>query len=107
MGKSTFESIQAEMLDLYRKKNADYGNSFSETIEEFGYIPAVARINDKLKRVKNIVKGNKMNIEESMRDSLIDICNYCVLTIIEIDNGRKIPLQREKIYQDGATPTNK
>lgn len=87
MGKSTFESIQAEMLDLYRKKNADYGNSFSETIEEFGYIPAVARINDKLKRVKNIVKGNKMNIEESMRDSLIDIAVYAMLTIIELDNG--------------------
>lgn len=78
--------VIAEMLDTYKKKNADYGNSFAETIQEFGYIPAVARINDKLKRVKNMVKGNEMNVNESMRDNLMDIANYCVLTIIELDN---------------------
>lgn len=78
--------VIAEMLDTYKKKNADYGNSFAETIQEFGYIPAVARINDKLKRVKNMVKGNEMNVNESMRDNLMDIAVYSVLTIIELDN---------------------
>ena len=86
---TTFEKITAEMLETYKKKNADYGNSFSETIQEFGYIPSVARINDKLKRVKNIVKGKDMNIkDESMRDNLMDIANYCVLTIMELDNQK-------------------
>jgi hypothetical protein len=89
MGKNQFESVLAEMLETYNKKNADYGNSFSETIQEFGFVPAVARINDKLKRVKNMVKGNDMNItDESMRDNLLDIANYCVLTIIELDNQK-------------------
>ena len=84
---TTFEMVIAEMLNTYKKKNADYGNSFAETIQEFGFIPAVARINDKLKRVKNMVKGNDMNIkDESMRDNLMDIANYCVLTIMELDN---------------------
>lgn len=84
---TTFEKVTAEMLETYKKKNADYGNSFSETIQEFGYIPAVARINDKVKRMKNIVKGQKMNIEsESLRDALLDTANYCVLTIVELDN---------------------
>ena len=80
--------VIAEMLDTYKKKNADYGNSFAETIQEFGYIPAVARINDKLKRVKNMVKGNEMNVNESMRDNLMDIAVYSVLTIIELDNQK-------------------
>ena len=84
--KTTFEMVIAEMLDTHKKKNADYGNSFAETIQEFGYIPAVARINDKLKRVKNMVKGNEMNVNESMRDNLMDIAVYSVLTIIELDN---------------------
>ena len=85
---TTFEMVIAEMLNTYKKKNADYGNSFSETIQEFGFIPAVARINDKLKRVKNMVKGNDMNItDESMRDNLMDIAVYSVLTIMELDNG--------------------
>ena len=87
--KTTFEMVIAEMLDTYKKKNADYGNSFAETIQEFGFIPSVARINDKLKRVKNMVKGKDMNIkDESMRDNLMDIANYCVLTIMELDNQK-------------------
>lgn len=80
-----FENITSEMLNTYKKKNADYGNSFSETIQEFGFVPAVARINDKFQRVKKMVKGKQMNIDESMRDNLLDIANYCILTIMEID----------------------
>ena len=86
---SKFGKVLSEMFDTYKKKNADYGNSFSETIQEFGYIPAVARINDKLKRVKNMVKGNDMNIKnESLRDNLMDIAVYSVLTIIELDKQK-------------------
>lgn len=86
---SRFGKILSEMLNIYQRKNADYGNSFAETIREFGFIPAVARINDKLKRVKNMVKGREMNVikDESLRDNLMDIAVYSVLTIIELDNG--------------------
>ena len=84
----SFSGILCEMRETYEKKNADYGNSFSETIDEFGFIPAVARINDKVKRMKNIVKGQKMNVNESFRDTLLDIANYCVLTIMELDKRK-------------------
>lgn len=83
----SFTDILKEMQELYEKKNHDYGNSFSETIQEFGFTPAVARINDKLKRIKQMVKGEQMMVTESMRDNLIDIANYCILTIIEIDKS--------------------
>lgn len=61
---SRFDEILQEMRELYEKKNSDYGNSFNETIQEFGFVPAVARINDKVKRMKNIVKGQEMNVKE-------------------------------------------
>lgn len=83
---SSFKDILTEMQELYESKNKDYGNSFSDTIKEFGFIPAVARINDKFNRVKSMVKGQQMNIKESLRDNLMDIANYCVLTIIELDS---------------------
>lgn len=85
-----FDLVLEEMLQTYEAKNADYGNSFGDTIKEFGYTPAVARINDKLNRIKNMVKGNKMKYNESMRDNLLDIATYCVMTVIEIDNGTQI-----------------
>lgn len=83
---SSFSSILKEMQELYEKKNHDYGNSFSKTVQEFGFKPAIARINEKFERVKQMVKGEQMQVNESMRDNLIDIANYCVLTIVEIDN---------------------
>lgn len=87
---SRFDEILQEMRELYEKKNSDYGNSFTETIQEFGFVPAVARINDKVKRMKNIVKGQEMNVkEETFRDCLMDCANYCVLTLMEIENKAK------------------
>lgn len=87
---SRFDEILQEMRELYENKNSDYGNSFNETIQEFGFVPAVARINDKVKRMKNIVKGQEMNVkEETFRDCLMDCANYCVLTLMEIENKAK------------------
>ena len=87
---SRFDEILQEMRELYEKKNSDYGNSFNETIQEFGFVPAVARINDKVKRMKNIVKGQEMNVkEETFRDCLMDCANYCVLTLMSIENKAK------------------
>ncbi len=82
---TSFADILKEMQELYLKKNHDYGNSFSETVQEFGITPAIARINDKFKRVKQMAKGEQMLIKESMRDNLIDIANYCILTVVEMD----------------------
>jgi hypothetical protein len=92
--RTTFNDIVGEMQETYKKKNSDYGNSFNETIEEFGFVPAVARINDKVKRVKNIVKGQDMNYQESLRDNLMDIANYCVMTIMSIDDKK----ETEKLF---------
>jgi len=85
---TTYVDIIDELYDTYKKKNSDYGNSFADTIEEFGFIPAVARISDKVNRMKNIVKGQRMNVkDESFRDALMDTANYCIMTIMEI--GKK------------------
>ena len=93
MDKELFGKVLDEMFNTYTAKNGDYGNSFSETIREFGYIPAIARINDKLNRLKKMVKCERMNIpEETMRDNLMDIANYCVMTIMELDNATETVL---------------
>lgn len=92
--RTTFNDIVGEMQETYKKKNSDYGNSFNETIEEFGFVPAVARINDKVKRIKNLVKGQDMNYQESLRDNLMDIANYCVMTIMSIDDKK----ENEKLF---------
>ena len=78
-----FEKVQKEGLELFKKKNADYGNAF----EEFGTIGILVRMNDKIKRAMSI-SNNKIALveDEKIRDTLIDLHNYCALAICLIDN---------------------
>ena len=85
---SEFREIIEEMIQLYISKNKDYGNAFKQSYDEFGAIMAVIRINDKLNRFKTLIKQNSEVKTESIKDTLIDLANYAVMTIIEINKGK-------------------
>lgn len=80
----TFRKVLDEMLNTYEKKNHDYGNSFSRSYYEFGLIAAVVRMSDKMERLKSLCKKKAM-VDESVRDTLLDLANYAVMTVVEID----------------------
>ena len=80
------KNICAELNDLYESKNADYGESFSKTFAEYGIVAPIIRLDDKLSRLKNLHKKGVQKIkDESMRDTLIDLANYAILTVMELD----------------------
>ena len=80
------EMLMAEMMGIYKAKNADYGDSFSESFEEFGLIAPVVRMNDKMNRIKSLSKkGDRQVKGESLRDSLMDLANYALMTVVELD----------------------
>lgn len=85
-----FKEITDEMNALYERKNHDYGNSFSDTFEKLGAVSAVTRMYDKMNRIVSLVstKEQKVN-DESLRDTLIDIANYAVMTIMELDKRKE------------------
>lgn len=87
MSESKFESITKEMLELYKIKNKNYGNSFSKQFEEYGLTSVCIRLEDKLNRLKSLNKqGKEANVDdESIRDTLVDLANYAILTVIELD----------------------
>ena len=87
MSESKFESITKEMLELYKIKNKNYGNSFSKQFEEYGLTSVCIRLEDKLNRLKSLNKqGKDANVgDESIKDTLIDTAVYAVLAILEID----------------------
>lgn len=75
-----------QLLKIYMDKNADYGDSFSKSYKEFGIIAPVVRMNDKMERVKQLSKsGDRKVKDESLKDSLIDLANYALMTVIEIE----------------------
>jgi hypothetical protein len=78
--------ICAELTDLYTRKNQDYGNSFHDSYIEEGMSMARIRLGDKLNRFKTLTRNNQQSVkDESIRDTLIDLANYAIMTIMEMD----------------------
>lgn len=76
------EKIQREGLELFKKKNKDYGDAFAK----FGVIGVLMRIEDKLQRSISITK-NGVNLikDETIRDTLIDLHNYAAMAMMLYD----------------------
>ena len=75
-----------EINNLYAKKNHDYGDSFHQTYLEEGMAMPRIRLSDKLNRFKSLTRQNTRQVEdESIRDTLIDLANYAIMTILEME----------------------
>lgn len=77
---------------IYEQKNHDYGNSFGETFEKLGIISAVTRLSDKYNRICSLATKSETERQvkdENIRDTLIDLANYAIMTIIEMDNAKE------------------
>lgn len=74
--------ITEELYEIYRAKNSDYGDSFGKLYEKFGLQSSVIRLWDKLNRLETLL-GKERKVDESIDDSLMDMANYCIMTLIE------------------------
>lgn len=91
----TFKEITNEMLSLYERKNKDYGNSFGKTYEKLGIISAVVRLQDKMNRIIELTtKGEQQVNDESLRDTIIDMANYSVMTLMEMSKSEDVHADR-------------
>ena len=72
-------NIQNEGLNLFIKKNKDYGDAFAT----YGIVGVIMRMEDKLHRYLSITK-NGVNLvnDESLKDTLIDLHNYSAMAIM-------------------------
>ena len=81
------KKICEELNVLYAKKNHDYGDSFHTSFVEEGMAMPRIRLGDKFNRFKNLSRNNKQEVnDESLRDTLIDLANYAIMTILEMEN---------------------
>lgn len=79
-------SLCKELNDLYARKNHDYGDSFHQTFEEEGLAMARIRLGDKLNRFKTLSRSEgQAVVDESIRDTLLDLANYAVMTVLEME----------------------
>ena len=75
-------AVQSEALELFRKKNADYGDAFAT----YGPIGVIVRMGDKINRLVSINQNGVTLVDsESVRDTLIDLHNYAAMAIMLLD----------------------
>ncbi len=80
-----FTKVQQEGLELFKRKNADYGDAFAN----YGPIGVLVRMGDKIQRLSNITKkGVTMVNDESLRDTLIDLHNYSAMAVLLMDENK-------------------
>lgn len=81
-----FKDITKIMSDIFIRKNHDYGNSFEQSLNEEGLTASRIRMGDKWNRYKQLSKGVKAQVnDESIKDTLIDIATYAIMTIMWLD----------------------
>jgi len=90
--------ICKKLNDLYQRKNADYGDSFGKSYQEYGMTMACIRLEDKLNRLKSLCKKEAQVKDESLEDTLMDLANYAIMTLVE----RMAPEKLEPIKGDHA-----
>lgn len=85
-----FKDIAKGMIETYVRKNHDYGNSFDKSLDKFGLVASVVRIGDKMNRIESLVQKKAMVQDESIRDTLLDMANYAIMTVMWMNNQDKV-----------------
>ena len=80
----TIKKAYDENYQTFLKKNADYGSSFEESLNEFGEVSGIVRISDKYRRLVNLTK-NENKVLESKIDTLKDMANYCLMLAVWLE----------------------
>lgn len=89
-----FSDLTKEMANTFAKKRADYGQTTTETYDKFGPVSMLTRMHDKMGRLDNLLgKGADNLVGEKVEDTLLDLANYALITILEL---RKHETQAKK-----------
>lgn len=82
-----FISVCDSLIELYARKNHDYGNSFIEGCDKIGVGYPLGRLLDKMNRlIACMGKEEIMQINETIEDTLKDLACYSIMTINYLKN---------------------
>lgn len=89
LGERLHKQICDQLHETYKKKNADYGDSFTKLYEKLGMTAAQTFLEIKWNRFQTLLEKDPEVVTESIDDTLLDLANYCILTLVERKKGGK------------------
>ena len=92
-----FESITTKMVETFKKKRHDYGQTSTETVKKYGMVAMLIRMYDKLGRLDNLLvqKLQRKVADEKAEDTLLDLANYAIISLIELEKLKAEEIKSE------------
>lgn len=73
----------ARSFNVFKDRQRKYGH---RNISDFGLTGVIVRLNDKIARLKNMLKNKDTNFDdESVADTLLDVTNYGAIGALCLD----------------------
>ena len=99
---SQYKAVHNEALELFKRKNADYGDAFAN----YGPVGVIVRMGDKINRLSSVTGSSVCLVKtETVRDTLIDLHNYAAMAVMLMDE-KEVPIEKPKKYDDDFINNN-
>ena len=85
--------------NVFVRKNHDYGNSFEKSLDTFGLVAGIVRMNDKFERLVSLNDPSKdaQIASESLVDTLEDLSNYAAMAACWLKRKKERNWVKERI----------
>lgn len=102
----TMKNQYDHQYDTFCRKNHDYGNSFEESLDQFGIVASIVRMSDKMKRLESLTDESKTQQvgSESLLDTLEDLSNYAAMTACWLRGIREEDGDKDTVYAENIPP---
>ena len=77
------ERVASILVDTLKRKNSDYGSSFTNLFEKLGMPYAYGHLSEKVERIYTLM-NKEAQVDESIKDSLYDLAGYAILTLAHL-----------------------
>lgn len=85
----SFESIALSQIELYKKKNSDYGSATDKLFQKHGFEYYQIMLEQKMQRIDSLTKKDNQHNFESLEDTLLDLSNYAILAVESLRKQKK------------------
>lgn len=100
------ERVANTLVDTLKRKNADYGSSFTNLFEKLGMPYAYGHLSEKVERIYTLMHKDAQ-VDESLKDSLYDLAGYAILTLAHLKQETPLDAKRkpnERYFTDKVQP---
>lgn len=98
---NTMKDQYDHQWNVFVRKNHDYGNSFEKSLDTFGLVAGIVRMNDKFERLVSLNDPSKdaLITSESLTDTLEDLSNYAAMAACWLKGIKVAELKRSRMKE--------